>query len=114
MNVEQVREFALGINTQVTEELFAETWISWRIFGKWFFLFLFDAPEPRVAVKLPPDESAELRIRYDGIRPAYHMNKTHWNDLYLNELPDTLVQELITSSYQLITSKLLKTQQALL
>ena len=73
-----------------------------------------DAPEPRVAVKLPPDESAELRARYDGIRPAYHMNKTHWNDLYLNELPDTLVQELITSSYQLIASKLPKTQQALL
>ena len=114
MNIEQVREFALGINTQVTEELFAENWISWRIFGKWFLLMQLDAPEPRVAVKLPPDESAELRIRYDGIRPAYHMNKTHWNDLYLNELSDTLVQELITSSYQLITSKLPKTQQALL
>ena len=114
MNIEQVREFALGINTQVTEELFAENWISWRIFGKWFLLMQLDAPEPRVAVKLPPDESAELRIRYDGIRSAYHMNKTHWNDLYLNELLDTLVQELITSSYQLITSKLPKTQQALL
>ena len=114
MNIEQVREFALGINPQVTEELFAENWISWRIFGKWFLLMQLDAPEPRVAVKLPPDESAELRIRYDGIRPAYHTNKTHWNDLYLNELPDTLVQELITSSYQLITSKLPKTRQALL
>ena len=81
MNIEQVREFALGINPQVTEELFAENWISWRIFGKWFLLMQLDAPEPRVAVKLPPDESAELRIRYDGIRPAYHMNKTHWNAL---------------------------------
>ena len=114
MNIEQVREFALGINPQVTEELFAENWISWRIFGKWFLLMQLDAPEPRVAVKLPPDESAELRARYNGIRPAYHMNKTYWNDLYLNELPDTLVQELITSSYQLIASKLPKTQQALL
>ncbi len=38
MNIEQVREFALGINPQVTEELFAENWISWRIFGKWFLL----------------------------------------------------------------------------
>ena len=114
MNIEQVREFALGINPQVTEELFAENWISWRIFGKWFLLMQLDAPEPRVAVKLLPEMSAELRARYDGIRPAYHMNKTHWNDLYLNELPDTLVQELITSSYQLIASKLPKTQQALL
>ena len=55
MNVEQVREFALGINPQVTEELFAENWISWRIFGKWFLLMQLDAPEPRVAVKLQPE-----------------------------------------------------------
>ena len=114
MNIEQVRDFALSINTNVTEELFAENWISWRIFGKWFLLMQLDAPEPRVALKLPPEDSAELRVQYDGIRPAYHMNKTHWNDLYLNELDDTLVQELITSSYHLIASKLPKTQQALL
>ena len=68
MNIEQVREFALGINPQVTEELFAENWISWRIFGKWFLLMQLDAPEPRVAVKLLPEMSAELRARYDGIR----------------------------------------------
>lgn len=114
MNIEQVRDFALSINPNVTEELFAENCISWRIFGKWFLLMQLDAPEPRVAVKLPPEVSAELRVQYDGIRPAYHMNKTHWNDLYLNELDDTLVQELITSSYHLIASKLPKAQQALL
>ena len=73
-----------------------------------------DAPEPRVAVKLLPEDSAELRVQYDGIRPAYHMNKTHWNDLYLNELDDTLIQELITSSYHLIASKLPTARQALL
>ena len=114
MNIEQVRDFALSINPNVTEELFAENWISWRIFGKWFLLMQLDAPEPRVAVKLPPEVSAELRVQYDGIRPAYHMNKTHWNDLYLNDLNDTLVQELVTSSYHLIASKLPKAQQALL
>ena len=114
MNIEQVRDFALSINPAVTEELFAENWISWRIFGKWFLLMQLDAPEPRVAVKLPPELSAELRVQYDGIRPAYHMNKVHWNDLYLNELDDTLVQELITASYHLISSKLPKSQQALL
>ena len=114
MNIEQVRDFALSINPAVTEELFAENWISWRIFGKWFLLMQLDAPEPRVAVKLAPEVSAELRVQYDGIRPAYHMNKTHWNDLYLNDLDDSLVRELITSSYHLVASKLPKSQQALL
>ena len=111
MNIEQVREFALGINPKVTEELFAENWISWRVFGKWFLLMQLDAPEPRVAVKLPPEVSGELRALYDGVRPAYHMNKTHWNDLYLNQLDDAFVRKQIKASYDLIVSKLPKAKK---
>ena len=111
MNIEQVREFALSINSRVTEDLFAENWISWRVFGKWFLLMQLDAPEARVAVKLPPDVGAELRMQYDGVRPAYHMNKRHWNDLYLDELRDDFVREQILASYNLIVSKLPKNQQ---
>ena len=108
MNIEDVREYALSLNEKVTEELFAEQWISWRIAGKWFLLMQLDAPEPRVAVKLPPEVGVALRERYDGIRPAYHMNKTHWSDLYLELLDDTFVKEQIMASYKLIVSKLPK------
>ena len=105
MNIEDVREYALSLNNQVTEELFAEQWISWRIAGKWFLLMQLDAPEPRVAVKLPPDVGAALRECYDGVRPAYHMNKTHWSDLYLDLLDDCFVKEQISASYRLIICK---------
>ena len=108
MDIEEVRDFALGLNEQVTEELFAEQWISWRIAGKWFLLMQLDAPEPRVAVKLPPDVGAALRECYDGVRPAYHMNKTHWSDLYLNRLDADFVKQQITASYQLVVSYLPK------
>ncbi len=108
MDIESVRDFALGLNAQVTEELFAGEWISWRIAGKWFLLTQLDAPEPRVAVKLPPAVAADLRERYEGVKPAIHMNKTHWSDLYLNILDDSLVQELIRASYQLVVSRLPK------
>lgn len=108
MNIEQVREFALSLNEQVTEDLFVEQWVSWRIGGKWFMLMQLDAPEPRVAVKLPPERGADLRTRYVGVRPAYHMNKVHWNDLYLNDLSANLVKDLITESFNLVLSKLPK------
>lgn len=108
MDIESVREFALGLNQGVTEELFAEQWISWRIDGKWFLLMQLDAPEPRVAVKLPPEEGAALREHFNGVRPAYHMNKMHWNDLYLNLLDDDFVKEQIRRSYDLVVSKLAK------
>ena len=108
MNIEEVREFALGLNEQVTEELFAEQWISWRIAGKWFLLMQLDAPEPRVAVKLKPEDATDLREQYDGVKPAYHMNKVHWSDLYLNRLDANFVKQQITASYQLVVSKLPK------
>ena len=108
MNIEEVRNYALNLNENVTEDLFAEQWISWRIAGKWFLLVQLDAPEPRIAVKLPPTVGTALREQYEGVCPAYHMNKTHWSDLYLNLLDDDFVKEQINASFQLVLSKLPK------
>jgi len=112
MDIVQVREYAIGLSEDVTEELFAEQWISWRIGGKWFLLMQLDAPEPRVAVKLPPGVALELREHYDGVRPAYHMNKRHWSDLYLEELEEGFVKEQIKASFELVASKLPKHRKA--
>ena len=108
MNVEEVRTYALSLSQQVTEDLFADEWISFRIGGKWFLLMQLDASEPRVAVKLPPEVGLALREQYNGVQPAYHMNKRHWNDLYLNRLPNGFVKEQIKASYNLVVSNLPK------
>ena len=48
-------------------------------------------------------EALELREQYRGIRPGYHMNKKHWNSVYVNQdVPDSLVYELIRKSYLLV------------
>ena len=108
MNIEQARDVALSMPF-ATEDEFYPQWISYRIDGKWFMLIQLDAPEPRVAVKLPPVDNIELRARYNAIRPAYHMNHTHWSDLYLNgDLSDTMIGQLIRRSYALVASKLPK------
>ena len=107
MNIEEVRDYARSLGN-VTEELFAENWISFRIAGKWFLLIQLDAPEPRIAVKLPPEIGLALREEFDSVRPAYHMNKKHWNDLYLDMLDDAFVREQILKSYNLVAAKLPK------
>lgn len=50
MKFDEARIFALSLSPSVTEDLFAEDWISFRIAGKWFMLMQLDTPEPRVAV----------------------------------------------------------------
>ena len=65
-----------------------------------------DAPEPRIAVKLPPETGAEYRALYDGVLPAYHMNKTHWNSVILDgTVPDEEVRSMIARSYDLAGGK---------
>ena len=108
MNIEEVREYALSMNEQVTERLFADKWLSWRISGKWFLLMELDTPEPWVAVKLKPEDGEKLREQYEGVRPAYHMNKRHWSDLLLDKLDDEFVKQQIKASYDLVASKLPK------
>ncbi len=114
MNIEQVREYALSLSKHVTEDMFADPWISWRIAGKWFMLMQLDAPEPRIAVKLPPEVAIELRERHRGVRPAYHMNKKHWSDLYLQQLDDDFVKEQIKASFQLVVSRLPKSTRQII
>ena len=43
--------------------------------------FVYDPAEnDGVAFEDLPEEGLELRVQYDGIRPAYHMNKNHWSN----------------------------------
>jgi predicted DNA-binding protein (MmcQ/YjbR family) len=108
MNIEQVRMFALSLKG-VTEALFAgDDWISFSVEGKWFMLLQLDAPLPRVAVKLAPETGLMLRDQYEWVTPAYHMNKEHWNDLYLDQLDDDFIEKCIRDSYSLVVSKLSK------
>ena len=79
-----------------------------RIEGKIFLHIWLNAPQPTCAVKLPPEQGQTLRDHYDGIRPAYHLNKVHWNDIFLDEVDDDMVKVLINQSYRLVLSKLPK------
>lgn len=114
MNIEEVRTYALTLNNNVTEELFAENWIVYRVCKKCFLLMQLDAPEPRIAVKLPPEQAEQYRSEMNGVKPAYHMNKKHWNDLYLNQLDTEFVQLCIKASFDLIVLKLPKKDRLLL
>ncbi len=56
-----------------------------------------------INLKCDPIETLELREKYHGIRPGYHMNKKHWNSVYVNQdVPDALIYKLIQKSYGLV------------
>ena len=56
-----------------------------------------------INLKCDPIEALELRDQFQGIRPGYHMNKKHWNSIYVNQdVPDKFIYKLIQKSYGLV------------
>ncbi|WP_294670673.1 MmcQ/YjbR family DNA-binding protein [uncultured Fluviicola sp.] len=74
---------------------------------------LVDVEDPTgINLKCDPEKAVELRERYDGIQPGYHMSKKHWNTVSLEGLvDDSLIKELIVHSYDLVVSSLPKKLQ---
>ena len=69
----------------------------------------------RCCLRSTPEDAEELRSRYDGIRPAWHMNKRLWNDVYFNQdVPDDVIRQLVRNSYDLIVAKLTKRERDML
>lgn len=112
MNIEDVRLYCLGLPF-VTESLpFGEDVLVFKVGGKMFALIALPAEEQRIALKCDPEEAIRLRDQYEGVTPAWHMNKQHWNDIYLSrDLSSEKIQTLIRASYDLVWAKLSKRER---
>lgn len=61
----------------------------------------------RVNLKCDPERAIELRERYQGVTPGYHMSKVHWNSVEVDsDVPESLFLELIDHSYDLVVKSL--------
>lgn len=111
MNIEEFREFCIS-KPGVTEGFpFDDKVLVYKVMNKMFALTDVDA-FGSVNLKCDPDRAEELRERYTGIKPGYHMNKKHWNSVMMDgSVGDQLVYELIDHSYELIVNSLPKKLQ---
>ena len=115
MNIEQVREYTLSLYGVTEDQPFGDDNITFRLEGKIFMCLWLGSDkqdlkdsEPRLALKLAPERNEELRAQFTAVTPAWHWNKKHWNDVYYEQLEDSLVMEWIKESYHLVASKLPK------
>ena len=109
MDLDLLREYCLS-KAGTTEELpFGPDTLVFKEMGKMFGAIGLDEEEPRVNLKCEPERAVLLREEYADIIPGWHMNKVHWNTIYLQrELPISLIKELIDHSYELVVAGLPK------
>lgn len=108
INVEAYREYCLSKPGTTEGFPFDSATLVFKVMGKMYALTSLDTFE-FINLKCDPERALELRDQYPAIRPGYHMNKQHWNSVYVDgTLPDELIYELIDHSYELIAASLAK------
>lgn len=109
MDKQQARGYILGKKGVVEETPFGTPVPVFKVGGKMFALLNIHEDRPSINLKYPKDSIEMLRSQHEAIIPGYHMNKSHWNTVYLNgTLDEGLIKELIDRSYDLVFHSLTK------
>ncbi len=108
MTLDQLQAYCGGKAAVSWDTPFGPDVLVFRVAGKMFALApinVFDT----VNLKCDPERAVELRERYEGIIPGYHMNKQHWNTVDVTgSVPEKLIRELVDHSYDLVFASLPK------
>lgn len=116
MDIQQFLEYCTSKKGVTQHFPFDQDTLVLKVGGKMFLLTSMERWEagiPTVNLKCNPEYAIELRERFQGIEPGYHMNKKHWNTVSIGgDVPFTLLLELIDHSYDLIFKSLPKKTQA--
>lgn len=114
MHIEELSVFCLSLKGTRQELPFDENTLVFKVMDK-IFLLTDISDFGSINVKCDPEMAMELRERYGCVKAGYHMNKKHWNTIEINgEMADNELKKWILHSYDLVVSKLKKSDKALL
>jgi len=106
MNIEDIRDYCLS-KKGVSEGMpFGNDTLVFKVMDKIFALANLDG-DLSINLKCNPQKAVELREAYPCVQPGYHMNKLHWNTVYMDgSINYQLIMEWIDHSYQLVADSL--------
>lgn len=106
MNIETLRNYCLSKKGATEEFPFDEFTLVFKVGGRMFALTSLNS-ELSINLKCDPEKAAELREQHEAVQPGYHMNKLHWNTVFIDgTVPLSLIYEWIDHSYELVLKKL--------
>lgn len=118
MNIEDFRKYCLsfrGVHEKMpfdkaTSE-YDRNLLVFCVADKWFCFVNIDVFD-FCNLKCLPEKTEDLRDKYEGIRPGYHMNKRHWISVYFDsDVPDETIKELVKQSYNIVVASLSKKEK---
>jgi len=105
MNIEILREYCIS-KKNVTESFpFGDDTLVFKTGGRIFALVNLDG-DLSINLKCNPALAIEIRERYSSVIPGYHMNKKHWNTIYIDgSVSDKDIFSWVDHSYDLVLKK---------
>ena len=102
MYLDEYRTFCLSLKGVTESTPFDGNTLVFKVLDKMFSLTGIDSFS-YINMKCDPGYAIELREKHDFIKPGFHMNKKHWNSVYVNQdVPDQLIFQLIKTSFNLV------------
>ena len=118
MNIEDFRTYCLsfkGVYEKMPFEKATSDYdrnlLVFYVLDKWFCFVNIDVFD-FCNIKCDPERITELQDTYEGIKPAYHMNKKHWISVYFGQdVPDRMIKDLVKQSYDMVVASLSKKEK---
>lgn len=112
MNCTSARTYLLGRPDAWEDFPFGPDARVFKIKQKMFALLMVWKGNPALNLKCDPEEALMLRDLFDAVVPGYHMNKAHWNTVFLDgSLPNGEIERMIDRSYGLVVKSLKKAER---
>jgi len=107
MNIESLRNYCLSKNGVTESFPFDKSTLVFKVMGKMFALTDLEDEILTVNLKCNPENTIRLREEFPAIQPGYHMNKKHWNTIFIDgSIPDEQIFQWIDDSYDLVVTTL--------
>ena len=88
---------------------FGEQWLVFKVKDKLFAVVAEREGRLSVNLKCDPAEAQMLRDIFPEVVAGYHMNKRHWNTVYMDgELPEGEIARMVENSWALVVKGLKK------
>ena len=103
MDIVELRDYCMS-KPNVSESLpFDEDTLVFKVNGKMFALTNLTG-DLFINLKCDPEKAINLREVYPAVEPGYHMNKKHWNTIWIDgSIPSGLIEEWVDHSYELVS-----------
>ncbi len=106
MNIETLRSYALSLPGVSETFPFGDDVIVFKVKEKIFLLIPLNEEGLQFNVKCDPGYALELREQYSCIQPGYHMNKKHWNTIFVDgALSNEQIIKFVDDSYALVNKR---------